>query len=275
MNLKPLLLATLLPSALTAAPVPPPRPEVRTGPYRVFVQQLDQSQYATLTFGDGGKPQKVNPQQNVQVVLSVAADTPAAANALGVFMINAATARIGGKIENLPLNGSGQGFAGDRSLRAYLDVSSARDEVATIEGELRAYERITPVTAEFNLENATFPLTQEVNGVRFTLVEWANGGRKNFGVRLAVAAPASTQAAAINDNYGISVTYGTATAPPAGVGTSIGADGNSSFFVQFHQNRGTATRLKCEIVLREGPVKVYPFKLGRIPLPVQFLKKPG
>ena len=247
---------------------------MRTGPYRVFVQQVHQSQYATLGFDEGGKPQKVNPQQNVQVVLSVAADTPTAANALGVFMINSATARIRGKLENLPLNGSGQGFAGDRSLRAYLDLSSAREEVATIEGELRAYERVTPVTAEFDLENATFPLTREVNGVRFTLSDWANGGRKNFGVRLAVAAPAPAQAAAINDNYGITVTHGTATAPPAGVGTSIGADGQSSFFVQFHQNRGNATRLKCELVLREGPVKVYPFKLERIPLPIQFLQKP-
>ena len=250
------------------------RPQLRVGTYQILVERITQHQYYELGY-DGepkGKPQ-VRGRRGAQVYLAVRSDTPADAARLSTFVIHTVTTTRGGKPHEVTHYGSNL-ENGDAALRMYVyaqDVSHRADEIRSIEGEIHTYARVEPVVAEFDLQNATYPSTQTVQGARLTLQKVAvQGGVAS--VELTVEPPAGAQPITTNTNraYGLALSGQGWTGTP--VGGQMNADGERAvqYSAVFQNVREAPTRLRVAMSMRTGGIHVQPFKLERIPLPSQF-----
>ena len=276
-----LLLATT--GLATAAGLAAPevkRPETAAGPYRIAVERVIQNQNVNLALGAEAKAgaKAVEGNTGAQVFLVIRADDEDAKLGLSQIAVQTLTATLGGKREGVNFYGSQQD-SGDAVARLYVHAHQLpirTDEIGSIEGELRAYERAELVNADFDLRDAKYPLTQVVNGVKFTLASSVVQAR-TASLQLHMEPPKGvTVTHGGNDrNRGLTLSGEgwTVLASSVGIGQPA-AEGGVTLSARFFQVNSAPSRLKVEAILRSGDVKTYPFRLENIPLPTKLIKKP-
>lgn len=248
------------------------RPETHTGPYRVVVERVTQTQYlqSMLRPAPG-----ITGRRSAHVQLRVLADNPEAALALEIFAVNALTVDADGRRTEVAHYGGPLENADDAVLRAYAyasDVGLSTTRLSAITGEITAFERARVQSVDLPLDG--LPLTKEVDGLVYTLLR-ASAKDGDATVELRVKAPAGSNlvAATTDGAYGIQLLCAGVEAPAAAGSSMAGSarDGAMTFTLNYHSLTGAAplagARLRVPLLIRSGQRRVYPFQLENIPLP--------